>query len=178
MVKLLVDLHGGSVGVESTLGQGSCFSVWLPWRPSDEGAFAPHRDSPAPAPGTPVDLRTALVVEDDPRAGELIQVQLEAEGFTVIRAGNAVDALALAMQQPLALITLDIMLPGMDGWELLACVHAIPSLQRIPIVVMSIVADREKGFSLGAAAVLQKPVSRRELYDSLVGLGLFPLSEV
>ncbi len=80
------------------------------------------------------------------------------------------------MQQPVSLITLDIMLPNMDGWEFLSRIKQVPELQRIPVVIISIVADRNKGFALGAAAVMQKPISRQELYESLVDLGLFPLS--
>jgi len=82
----------------------------------------------------------------------------------------------LAAQQPLSLITVDIMLPQMDGWELIERLKQVPELARIPIVIISIVADRNKGFALGAAAVMQKPISRLELYESLVDLGLFPVS--
>ena len=122
------------------------------------------------APGA----RTALVVEDDFKSAELIRVQLEAEGFKVLHAASAEAALVLAVQQPLSLITLDIMLPNMDGWEFLSRIKQVPELARIPVVIISIVADRNKGFALGAAAVMQKPISRQELYESLVELGLFP----
>jgi CheY-like chemotaxis protein len=67
------------------------------------------------------------------------------------------------------------MLPKMDGWELLGRLKQMPALKHVPIVIVSIVADRNKGFALGAAAVMQKPLSRQELYDSLVALGLIPL---
>ena len=72
----------------------------------------------------------------------------------------------------MSLITLDIMLPEMDGWEFLRRIKLVPSLSRIPVVIISILADLNKGYSLGAAAVMQKPISRQDLYDSLVGLGL------
>jgi CheY-like chemotaxis protein len=64
----------------------------------------------------------------------------------------------------------------MDGWELLERIKKVPALTRIPVVIISIVADRNKGFALGAAAIMQKPISRQELYESLVELGLFPVS--
>jgi CheY-like chemotaxis protein len=102
-------------------------------------------------------------------------VQLEAEGFQVLHAATAEEALVLATQQPLALITLDIMLPNMDGWEFLSRIKQLPPLSSVPVVIISIVADPNRGFALGAAAVMQKPISRQELYHSLVGLGLFPL---
>jgi CheY-like chemotaxis protein len=75
------------------------------------------------------------------------------------------------------LITLDIMLPNMDGWEFLGRIKQVPALSGIPVVIISIVAERNNGFALGAAAVMQKPLSREELYTTLVELGLFPISE-
>src|SRR5205085_936262 len=115
--------------------------------------------------------------EDDYKSAELIRVQLEAEGFNVLHAASAEAALVLAVQQPLSLITLDIMLPNMDGWELISRLKLVPALTRIPVLIISIVADRNKGFALGAAAVMQKPISRQELYEALVELRLFPLSQ-
>ena len=64
------------------------------------------------------------------------------------------------------------------GWDFLSRIKQIPSLARIPVVVISILADRNKGFALGSAAVIQKPVSKRELYESLVELGLLPRNRV
>ncbi|HMI49812.1 MAG TPA: response regulator, partial [Gemmatimonadaceae bacterium] len=177
MVKLLADLHGGSVAVESEVGKGSRFTVWLPFRAAEGMVLTPPRPAralPLPADALPGSL-TALVVEDDFKSADLIRVQLEAEGFVVLHAATAETALVLAARQPLALITLDIMLPNMDGWEFLGRIKQTPSLKHIPVVIISIVADPEKGYALGAAGVMQKPISRQELYDALVGLGLFPL---
>jgi CheY-like chemotaxis protein len=176
MVKLLAELHGGTVAVGSAVGQGSCFTVWLPLLAVEEGALATAKVTfPSALIERVSGVRNALVVEDDIKSADLIRVQLEAEGFNVLHAGSAEAGLALAVQQPLALITLDIMLPNMDGWEFLSRIKQMPDLRRIPVVIISIVADRNKGFSLGAAAVMQKPMSRHELYESLVDLGLFPL---
>jgi CheY-like chemotaxis protein len=116
------------------------------------------------------------VVEHDLKAAELIRLQLEAEGFEVLHAESAEAALELVTKQPLSLITLDILLPDMDGWEFLGRIKTMPALSRIPVVIISIVADRNKGFALGAAAVLEKPTSRQELMDALAQLGLFPVS--
>jgi two-component system cell cycle sensor histidine kinase PleC len=176
MVKLLAELHGGALAVESAVGQGSRFTVWLPLRAAEEGVTSidvPATPFVAAAAGT----RTALVVEDDLKSADLIRLQLEAEGFKVLHAASAEVALALAVQQPLSLITLDILLPTMDGWELLEQLKHLPALGHIPVVVISIVADRSKGFALGAAAVMQKPISRQQLYASLVELGLVPNAE-
>jgi CheY-like chemotaxis protein len=103
-------------------------------------------------------------------------VQLEAEGFEVLHAASAEAALALALQQPLSLITLDILLPDMDGWEFLDRLKHVPQLRSIPVVIISIAPDLDRGFALGAAAVMQKPISRKELYETLVGLRLLPVS--
>jgi PAS domain S-box-containing protein len=206
MVKLLAELHGGSVAVESAVGQGSRFTVWLPARPdavaasiagtapvavrppkqtkeamlaaaSSLAVAAPpsiaEEDggvSPAPRAGQ----QTALVVEDDLKSAELVRVQLEAEGFTVLHARSAEAALVLASQQPLALITLDILLPEMDGWEFLERIKQTPALSAIPVVIISIVADQKRGVALGAAAVVQKPLSRDAFVSSLLELRLFP----
>jgi len=176
MVKLLAELHGGTVAVQSEVGAGSCFTVWLPLRTPGEAGLVAVK-APALLPIEAGGARTALVVEDDFKSADLIRVQLEAEGFKVLHAASAEAALVLAVQQPLSLITMDIMLPNMDGWEFLGRLKLVPELRRIPVVIISIVADRNKGFSLGAAAVMQKPISRQELYESLVDLGLFPVSE-
>jgi PAS domain S-box-containing protein len=181
MVKLLAELHGGAVAVESAVDEGSRFTVWLPLRTADS-VLTPTKAQEAIRSAALAErrsvsegMRTALVVEDDYKSAELIRVQLEAEGFNVLHAASAEAALELAQQQPLSLITLDIMLPNMDGWELLTRLKQVTELRRIPVVIISIVADPNRGFSLGAAAVMQKPISRQELYDSLSELGLLPV---
>jgi len=174
MIKLLSELHGGTLSVESGVGKGSRFTVWLPLRSDDEQAVEQIVNPAALVDVSPED-RVALVIEDDFKSAELIRVQLEAEGFKILHAPSAEEALVFAQQHVLSLITLDLMLPKMDGWELLGRLKQMPALKHVPIVILSIVADRNKGFALGAAAVMQKPLSRQELYDSLVTLGLIPL---
>ena len=177
MVKLLVDLHCGAVAVESTEGKGSCFSVWLPFRRLNDVTPVTPKTPTTPQAALLEGARIALVVEDDFKSADLIRLQLEAEGFTVVHAATAEAALEVAAAHQLSLITLDIMLPDMDGWEFLSRIKQLPAVATIPVVIISIVADPSKGFALGAAGVMQKPISRQELYESLVVLGLFPLGE-
>ncbi|HEY4733648.1 MAG TPA: histidine kinase dimerization/phospho-acceptor domain-containing protein, partial [Gemmatimonadaceae bacterium] len=121
LLKNLAELHGGSVAAESEVGKGSRFTVWLPLRPPKSASIrTPTRVPVFGRPNGALGARTALVVEDDFKSADLVRVQLEAEGFEVLHAASAEAALVLAIQQPLALITLDIMLPNMDGWELLS----------------------------------------------------------
>jgi PAS domain S-box-containing protein len=175
LVKLLAELHGGTAAVESAVDKGSRFTVWLPLRRLDDGAPA-SKGPTAPRDTVSSGPRTALVVEDDSKSSELIRVQLEGLGFTVLCAGSAEAALLLAVQQPLSLITLDVQLPNMDGWEFLGRVKQVPEIRRIPVVIISIMADSNRGAVLGAAAVMQKPISRQELYEALLDLGLLPRS--
>jgi signal transduction histidine kinase/CheY-like chemotaxis protein/CHASE3 domain sensor protein len=169
LVKRLVELQGGTLAVESAPNQGACFTVWLPLRPAQASVIKTGSLLSVPPPGK----RWALVIEDDDRAAELIRVQLEAEGLSVLRAPSGEAALDMALQQPLALITLDILLPDIDGWELLSRIKRMPELESVPVVIISIVAETNKGLSLGASAVFEKPVSRDELHNAIGKLGLY-----
>jgi signal transduction histidine kinase/DNA-binding response OmpR family regulator len=172
MVHRLAELHGGTVAVSSEPGQGSCFTVWLPWR--EDGPTLPEtRTITKTSSAQPL----ALVVEDNGEARLLLTAQLEALGFAVRSVGSGEAALELANQLTPDLITLDILLPGMDGWQFLARLKSIPNWSEVPVVVVSVVADRSKGFTLGAALVLQKPIGRDALLHGLQRLGLKPSAE-
>jgi signal transduction histidine kinase/DNA-binding response OmpR family regulator len=172
MVHRLAELHGGTVAVSSEPGQGSCFTVWLPWR--EDGPTLPETRT---VTKTPSAQPLALVVEDNSEARLLLTAQLETLGFVVRSVGSGEAALELANQLTPDLITLDILLPGMDGWQFLARLKSIPKWSEVPVVVVSVVADRSKGFTLGAALVLQKPIGRDALLHGLQRLGLKPSAE-
>lgn len=173
MVKLLADLHGGSVAVESAVGKGSRFTVWIPMRVASD-VNTPEQAALAPATleETPGAKRIALVVETNPGSAELIRLQLEAERFVVLHAQSAEEALEIARREQLALVTLDVLMRDVDGWAFLEDLKRIPGVAAVPVIIVSILPDRTRGFALGAAAVMQSPVSRQELYDTLVALGL------
>ena len=168
LVRGLAELHGGAVGVESEVGQGSTFRVWLPYRPVLECLTTRRRAqglAPRPAGGR------VLVVEDEARAFELLRLALEQDGFTVVRAASAREAREKLEAEDFDLITLDIVMPGEDGWAFLNWLKRSAAYAHIPVVVISIVAEEEKGFALGASAVLQKPFLKDDLTRTLIGLG-------
>jgi len=173
LVRKLAELHSGAVAVTSTPGQGSTFTVWLQYIANATGTpsgAAPTEAAPWPWPNA--EPPHVLVLEDDDRAADLIRLQLESDHCRVTRAATAEIALAiLADGAPPDLITLDILLPGMDGWEFLTTLKANKKLTHIPVVILSIVADSNRGLSLGAAQVLQKPVSADDLQTALNKLG-------
>ncbi len=180
MVKQLTELLGGTVAVASAEGEGACFGAWLPLHGPIRAAIPPPQREVAPATASvasDIAQKTALVVEDDDRSADLVRLLLEAEGFSVLLASSGEAALLTAPQQPLSLITLDIQLPGIDGWEFLMRIGEMGALAQVPVVIISGLADGNLALTKGAAAVLQKPISRVQLKASLSNLGLHPAKE-
>jgi PAS domain S-box-containing protein len=186
MIKRLAELHGGAVGLHSELGKGSTFTVWLPWRTQADAPTIDAMPVPAQLPSTSPDVLSAmatrvspaateqplvLVVEDDDSAAELLRLQLQDIGFRVVRTANAEAALEMAALEIPDLLTLDIHLPGMDGWEFLERFKQQERFAGVPVVIVSIVADKGRGMSLGASQVLQKPISREEFSRALAAIG-------
>jgi adenylate cyclase len=161
-------MMGGDISVESESGQGSRFIVALPARVGDADAPAraaePARPrSAAPLPGA---APLVLVVDDDRTVREVIGRYLERDGFAFAEAEGGREALRLARELKPAAITLDIAMPDLDGWTVLAAIKGDPMLCDIPVVLVTIVDEKNRGFSLGASEYLVKPVDR----DTLVGV--------
>jgi PAS domain S-box-containing protein len=172
MVKQMTELLGGSVAVASQLGEGTCFAAWVPVRTVARSLSERHTVSVETAVASEDEKRVALVVEDDDQAADLVRILLEAEGFAIVRASSAEEALELAPKQGLDLITLDIQLPGIDGWELLAAVRQDSTLRSVPVVIISGEAQGQPpGSAGGSSVILQKPISRSELRMSLMKMG-------
>jgi len=178
MVRQLAELQGGTVAVASAEGEGACFAVWLPLRSAQpEAEVSTLRQVLGPQVIDAIEQRHALVIDDDALAADLIRLLLEAEGFQVTCVASAEEALRVAPRLALALITLDLQLPGIDGWEFLLRIREDGQLARVPVVIITGLRDGNVALGRGAAAVLQKPVSRAELKRSLDGLGLQPKRE-
>jgi signal transduction histidine kinase/CheY-like chemotaxis protein len=164
---------GGDLTVWSSAGKGSTFTMLVP-------ALLPGTDTETPAEAVPVRTdaeletlrvsgagRTVLVIDDDPEAQDIVDRFLRKDGFEVVTAGSGEEGLRLAHKLQPAAITLDVMMPDMDGWSVLRALKADPVLHDIPVIMLTMVDDKSKGYSLGATDYLTKPVDRGQLHHAL-----------
>ncbi len=162
ITQLFVKMMGGEMSVASEPGAGTTFTVLLPTEvkaPPPAEVSQPEAAEPTFLPG----VNTVLVIEDDPGARDLLTRFLTKEGYRVETAAGGEAGLRLARELHPDIITLDVMMPDMDGWAVLSDLKADPELADIPVVMLTIVDNKNLGYALGAADYLTKPIQRDRL---------------
>ncbi len=162
----LVELMGGRLWLDGEQGQGSTFSFAVPLAPTPmsaaaEAVVAPARSQPLVA-----------LIEDDRVAVDLVTLHLESAGYGVATARDGLSGLDMIERSAPDAIVLDIRLPGLDGWGVLERLRQNPATSSVPVVVVSVLDERPRGLSHGAAEYLVKPVSRERLLDALLRVGV------
>ncbi len=161
--KSIIELLGGEIGVDSAFGEGSTFWFTLPTAP-DELIRLPEVSIPDGAKGK------VLVVDSDPEIATLIETYLMRRGFEVYKAYDSSSAISTARRVKPQVITLDVILEGGDGFDLIRRFKELPETSTTPVVVLSIVCDEGRSCRFGAANYLEKPIDQKRLFDIVGGL--------
>jgi signal transduction histidine kinase/CheY-like chemotaxis protein len=156
IAKHFCEMLGGRIAVESSPGHGSTFTITLPGR----GRAIP---SAVAIPDGAEHSALVMIVDDDPNARDLLSATVRREGYRVVEATDGTSALALAREWHPDIVTLDVLMPRMDGWAVLTALKSDSELAEIPVVIVTVLENRGIAISLGAAEFLTKPVDRARL---------------
>src|SRR5215467_1096201 len=170
ITKSFCRLMGGEVLLKSEAGKGTTFTIRLPAvvQASSDASLHDHvKLSDDLQTAIPQDAPVVLVVDDDPNAMELLRRHLQRGGYAVRLAGAGEEAVQLARKLKPDVITLDVLMPQMDGWAVLSALKEDVDLAQIPVIMVTIVDNQSIGYSLGAAAYLTKPIDRDLLLQAL-----------
>lgn len=162
-------MMGGDIIVDSVFGQGTTFTIDLPVEVTE----VKIETTPAlPAKVDPVkEHQLVVVIDDDEDAGIILKRNMEQAGYNVIVAHNGAEGIELVKKHKPLAVTLDVMMPGMDGWSVLTALKSDPETSHIPVIMVTMLQDRSLGFSLGASEFLTKPVSQEKLRAVLARFG-------
>ncbi|WP_454780405.1 response regulator [Legionella sp. WA2022007384] len=167
LTKSFSKILGGDVTIESEYGKGSTFTIMLPTistvgvekMPTEKLSKLTVKDEAA--------VKTVLVVDDDPEIHKILEKSLNQSGIRVLHAFHGEECLSLARKYHPDLITLDVIMPMMDGWATLSALKSDANLVDIPVILVSMLLEKDLGFALGAVDYLNKPIEPRALMDKI-----------
>ena len=164
LTKRFSEMMGGEVLVRSAPGAGSTFTLQLPARVGAVRRASAMALAAAPEPPQgDGSAGTVLIIDDDEDARRLLRAVLAADGFTVMEATDGTSGIAMAQRERPDAITLDVLMPGMDGWEVLKRLRADDTLADIPVIMLSVLHEQQLALALGATEYVTKPIDRAQL---------------